>query len=65
MKPAQDRLSVDLDATHVEDPQVPLVNNVSAQVVTSASARSRGAEAAGHRSRALGRIHTPPASQKA
>ena len=61
MKPAQDRLSVDLDATHVEDPQVPLVNNVSAQVVTSASARSRGAETAGHLSRALGRIDTPPA----
>jgi len=37
MKPAQDRLSVDLDATHVEDPHVPLVNNVDAQVVTSAS----------------------------
>ncbi len=37
MKPAQDRLSVDLDATPVEDPQVPLVNNVGAQVVTSAS----------------------------
>ena len=33
MKPAQDRLSVDLDATEVYDPQVPLVNNVSAQVV--------------------------------
>ncbi len=37
MKPAQDRLSADLDATEVCDPQVPLVNNVSAQVVTSAS----------------------------
>jgi [acyl-carrier-protein] S-malonyltransferase len=37
MKPAQDRLSVDLDATPVEDPQAPLVNNVGAQVVTSAS----------------------------
>jgi len=36
MKPAQDRLSVDLDAVHMEDPQVPLVNNVDAQVVTSA-----------------------------
>jgi [acyl-carrier-protein] S-malonyltransferase len=36
MKPAQDRLGVDLDATQVEDPQVPLVGNVSAQVVTSA-----------------------------
>jgi [acyl-carrier-protein] S-malonyltransferase len=37
MKPAQDRLSVDLDATQVEDPQVPLVNNVDAEIVTSAS----------------------------
>jgi [acyl-carrier-protein] S-malonyltransferase len=37
MKPAQDRLSVDLDATNLEDPQVPLVNNVGAQVVTSPS----------------------------
>jgi [acyl-carrier-protein] S-malonyltransferase len=42
MKPAQDRLSLDLDATHVEDPQVPLVNNVSAQVVTSAPAIREG-----------------------
>jgi [acyl-carrier-protein] S-malonyltransferase len=37
MKPAQDRLSVDLDATSMEDPQVPLVNNVNAQAVRSAS----------------------------
>lgn len=37
MKPAQDRLSVDLDATTVVDPQIPLVNNVEAQVVISAS----------------------------
>ena len=37
MKPAQDRLSVDLDATEVTDPKVPLVNNVGAQLVTSAS----------------------------
>ena len=37
MKPAQDRLSVDLDAAHLEAPRVPLVNNVHAQVVTSAS----------------------------
>ena len=37
MKPAQDRLSVDLDATHMEDLQVPLVNNVNAQAVRFAS----------------------------
>ena len=42
MKPARDRLSVDLNATHVEDPQVPLVNNVNAQVVTSASVVREG-----------------------
>jgi [acyl-carrier-protein] S-malonyltransferase len=42
MQPAQDRLSVDLDAAHVEDPQVPLVNNVHAQVVTSASVVREG-----------------------
>ena len=37
MRPAQDRLSVDLDATPVHDPEVPLVNNAGAQVVTSAA----------------------------
>ncbi len=42
MKPAQERLSVDLDATPINDPQVPLVNNVNAQVVTSASAVREG-----------------------
>lgn len=42
MKPAQDRLSVDLDATHVDDPKVPLMNNVSAQVVNSASVVREG-----------------------
>jgi [acyl-carrier-protein] S-malonyltransferase len=42
MKPAQDRLSVDLDATNLEDPQVPLVNNVGAQVVTSPSVIREG-----------------------
>jgi len=42
MKPAQDRLSLDLDATEVLDPKVPLVNNVGAQVVTSASVVREG-----------------------
>ena len=42
MRPARDRLSVDLNATHLEDPQVPLVNNVNAQVVTSASVVREG-----------------------
>ena len=37
MKSAQERLSTDLEAIRVEDPQVPLVNNVGAQVVTTAS----------------------------
>src|SRR5208282_1763569 len=42
MKPAQDRLSAELDATDVSDPQVPVVNNVGAQVVTSAPAIREG-----------------------
>jgi [acyl-carrier-protein] S-malonyltransferase len=42
MKPARDRLSVDLDATRMEDPQVPLVNNVDAQVVSSATVIREG-----------------------
>jgi [acyl-carrier-protein] S-malonyltransferase len=37
MKPAQDRLAVDLDATPINGPQVPLVNNVGATVVTGAA----------------------------
>ena len=49
--------------SRVEDPPVPLVNNVGAQVVTSASAHSRGTETAGHRSRALGGIDPPPAPE--
>jgi len=35
MKPAQDRLGADLDETLVQDPEVPLVNNVDAKVVSS------------------------------
>ena len=42
MKPAQDCLSADLDITRVANPQVPLVNNVSAQVVTTASVVREG-----------------------
>ena len=42
MKPAQDRLSVDLDATLMADPQMPLVSNVSAEPVTSASLLREG-----------------------
>ncbi len=42
MRPAQDRLSVDLDATPFQDPKVPLVNNVDAQVVTAAPAVREG-----------------------
>jgi [acyl-carrier-protein] S-malonyltransferase len=38
MKPAQERLSVDLDAVQVADAQMPLVNNVDAQVVNTAAA---------------------------
>jgi len=42
MQPAQERLTADLDATQVENPQVPLINNVSAQLVTSASVVREG-----------------------
>ena len=36
MKPAADRLAVDLDEVAVSDPQIPLVNNVDAAVVRTA-----------------------------
>lgn len=42
MRPAHHRLSVDLDAVQLADPQVPLVNNVGANVVTSAAAVREG-----------------------
>ena len=42
MKPAQDCLIADLDATQVADPQVPLVNNVGAEIVTTASVVREG-----------------------
>jgi [acyl-carrier-protein] S-malonyltransferase len=38
MRPAQDRLAQDLDRAKVAAPKVPLVNNVDAQMVTSAAA---------------------------
>jgi [acyl-carrier-protein] S-malonyltransferase len=38
MKPAEERLSVDLEAAQIADPLIPLVNNVEARVVNSASA---------------------------
>ena len=38
MKPAADRLAVDLDAVAIRDPQVPLVNNADAAVVRNAGA---------------------------
>ena len=38
MKPAQDRLAVDLDAVAIYDPRVPLVNNADAAVVRTAEA---------------------------
>ncbi len=42
MQPAQDRLSVDLDAAEIIDPPVPLVNNVDAQVVKAAAVVREG-----------------------
>jgi [acyl-carrier-protein] S-malonyltransferase len=38
MKPAQDRLSVDLDAVAIRDPRVPLVNNADAAMVRTGEA---------------------------
>jgi [acyl-carrier-protein] S-malonyltransferase len=38
MQPAQERLAQDLEAAEIADPQIPLVNNVDAQVVRSAPA---------------------------
>ena len=38
MKPAADRLAVDLDAVAINDPRVPLVNNADAAVVRTADA---------------------------
>jgi [acyl-carrier-protein] S-malonyltransferase len=38
MQPAQERLARDLQAAEIADPQIPLVNNVDAQVVRSAAA---------------------------
>jgi [acyl-carrier-protein] S-malonyltransferase len=38
MKPAGDRLAVDLDALHIEEPTAPLVNNADADVVRSPEA---------------------------
>jgi [acyl-carrier-protein] S-malonyltransferase len=36
MQPAQERLARDLEAAEIADPQIPLVNNVDAQIVRSA-----------------------------
>ncbi len=37
MKPAQERLSADLEALEIADPRVPLINNADAQAVRSAA----------------------------
>jgi [acyl-carrier-protein] S-malonyltransferase len=42
MKPAADRLAVDLDAVAISDPRVPLVNNADAAVVRTADAARDG-----------------------
>lgn len=42
MKPAQERLKVDLDAISFADPHVPLVNNWKAEAVTAAAAAREG-----------------------
>jgi [acyl-carrier-protein] S-malonyltransferase len=38
MKPARDRLAVDLDVLNIEEPEAPLVNNADAQIVRSPDA---------------------------
>ena len=42
MKPAQERLSLDLDAMDFRDPSVPLVNNFAAETVRTASGAREG-----------------------
>jgi len=42
MKPAQENLKVDLDATEFSDLRVPLVNNVEARVITSGAEARHG-----------------------
>jgi [acyl-carrier-protein] S-malonyltransferase len=42
MKPAQERLAVDLDATQFRDLEVPLVNNWQARPITTATEARRG-----------------------
>ncbi len=42
MKPAQDRLAVDLNATRFEDPRWPLINNVAAREVRSGAEARQG-----------------------
>lgn len=42
MKPAADRLAIDLDAVAISDPRVPLVNNADAAVVRTADAARDG-----------------------
>jgi [acyl-carrier-protein] S-malonyltransferase len=37
MRPAQEKLARDLDRTEIQDPRIPLVNNVEARVVRSAA----------------------------
>jgi [acyl-carrier-protein] S-malonyltransferase len=37
MKPAQERLERELDRAHIADPQMPLANNVDAELVRSAA----------------------------
>jgi [acyl-carrier-protein] S-malonyltransferase len=37
MKPAQERLEIELDRVEIADPRIPLANNVDAELVSSAA----------------------------
>ena len=57
MRPAQERLEVDLDATEFRDLAMPLVNNWQARDDPHRRGSSRGSVPAGAEPRALDRIH--------
>ena len=60
MKPAQEKLKVDLDATEFRDLEVPLVNNWQAREIRAGAEAREGLVSAGAESGAVGR-YDPPA----
>ena len=57
MKPAQERLKADLDATEFRDLAVPLINNWQAREIRDRSRRPRRAVSPSAESGAVGRFH--------